>query len=102
MTPRIASAEARADHTIRIEWRDGSIDVVDFAPVVARGGVMTALADRAFFVDKLVVDADGYSVGWTTEPQAEDEVGGIDFSARSLWYRAHPDDLRRDHPAAAE
>ena len=102
MMPRIARAIAQPDTSVRVEWTDGSIDVIDFKPIVAHGGVMAALADRAFFVSGMQVDAEGYSLGWPSTPASPAEVGGIDFSAQGLWYRAHPDDLKRDHPAAAE
>ncbi|HSI01964.1 MAG TPA: hypothetical protein VLA02_15270 [Reyranella sp.] len=63
---------------------------------------MNALADPAFFVERIAVDPDGYSLGWPSTPIAPEEVGGIDFSAQGLWYRAHPEGLERDHSAAAE
>jgi len=40
----------------------------------------------------MYVAEDGYYLGWPEE---------IDFSADSLWYRTHPEDLKRDHPDAA-
>jgi hypothetical protein len=49
---------------------------------------MKALADPAFFVEGIAVDPDGYSLGWPSTPLAPEEVGGIDFSAQGLWYRA--------------
>jgi hypothetical protein len=102
MMPRIAKATAEPGFLMRIEWRDGRFDVIDFKPIITQGGVMTALADPTFFATGFSVDPDGYSLGWPSTPTAADEVGGIDFSAQGLWYRAHPQDLQRDHPAAAE
>lgn len=102
MMPRIAKATAEPGFLMRIEWQDGRVDMIDFKPIVAKGGVMTALSDQAFFASGFSVDSEGYSLGWPTMPESAGEVGGIDFSAQGLWYRAHPEDLQRDHPAAAE
>jgi hypothetical protein len=96
MSHRIKAALAKPDFSVQIEWQDGSSDTIDFKPIIARGGVMNRLADPEFFVNALQVEADGYALGWPTTPDRPDEVGGIDFSAASLWYRAHPDDLKRD------
>ena len=102
MMPRIARAIAEPDALLRIQWLDGRADAIDFKPIIALGGVMKALADPIFFATGFSVDLDGYSVGWPSLPNSPDEVGGIDFSAQGLWYRAHPEDLKRDHRAAAE
>ena len=102
MMPRIAKATADPNYLLRIEWPDGCTDVIDFKPIIAQGSVMTALADATFSATGFSVDPDGYSLGWSSTPGAADEVGGIDFSAQGLWCRVHPEDLKRDHPAAAE
>lgn len=101
MTHRIASARARSDLTVEIEWREGGSDVVDFGPIVARGGVMSRLGDRRFFVEAMRVEPDGYGLGWPSEPANPNEASGIDFSASGLWYRAHPDELAKDLGDAA-
>lgn len=88
----IATAKANPDHTIEIQWQHGPTSVVDFKPTIAKGGVFTPMADPEFFVDRMYVADDGYYLGWPEE---------IDFSADSLWYRTHPDDLKRDYPDAA-
>ena len=82
MFASIKAARARPDQTVEIEWGDGSLSVVDFAPTIEKGGVFAALGDRDFFVGKLSLGGDG---DWLTWP------GEIDFSADSLWYRSHPD-----------
>ncbi|CAN5373477.1 hypothetical protein BH10PSE6_BH10PSE6_11750 [soil metagenome] len=102
MMPRIAKATAEPNFLLRVEWQDGRTNVIDFKPITAQGGVMTALADAAFFATGFTVDSDGYGLGRPSTPSAADEVGGIDFSAQGLWYRVHPEDLKRDHPTAAE
>ena len=42
MMPRIAKATAEPNFLLRIEWQDGRTDVIDFKPIIAQGGVMTA------------------------------------------------------------
>ncbi|HRJ59719.1 MAG TPA: DUF2442 domain-containing protein [Azospirillaceae bacterium] len=91
----IEKATAHPDFTVTIQWRDGAESTVDFKPTIAKGGVFTPMADPDFFVERMHVDEDGYSLGWPEE---------VDFSADSLWYRTHPEDLERDYgvTAAAE
>lgn len=84
----IAKAKANRDHTIDIEWQHGASSTVDFKATIAKGGVFTPMADPEFFATKMYVADDGYYLGWPEE---------IDFSADSLWYRTHPEDLERDY-----
>ncbi|WP_431858627.1 DUF2442 domain-containing protein [Azospirillum sp.] len=93
----IAHAKARDDLTVEIDWCEGGRDVVDLRPVAARGGVFAALADPAFFVAAMTVENGGYGLVWPRTPATDDEVGGIDISADSLWYRAHPEEWRKDY-----
>jgi hypothetical protein len=102
MSPRIKRAVAHDDFSVEIAWSDGTTDRVDFRPIIARDGVMTALADARFFVSGMRVEPDGYGLGWPTKPRSSKEAGGIDFSAQGLWYRAHPDKLKQDRTDAAE
>ena len=102
MNPRIARTVARDDFSVEITWADGGVDRIDFRPIIERGGVMAALDDARFFTSKLRVESDGYGLGWPSQPQNSKEVGGIDFSAQGLWYRAHPDKLAQDRTDAAE
>ena len=82
MLATIKAAKARPDHTVEIEWGDGSRSVVDFAPTITKGGVFAALADMDFFVTRLSIGDDGDWLSWP---------GDLDFSADSLWFRSHPD-----------
>lgn len=84
----IARATANRDHTVDIHWQHGPSSTVDFKPTIAKGGVFTPMADPEFFATKMQVDPEGYCLGWPDE---------VDFSADSLWYRTHPDDLQRDY-----
>ena len=88
----IAEATPNPDFTVTIRWKHGAVSVVDFKSTIAKGGVGAVLADPEFFVGKMYVGEEGYYLGWPEE---------IDFSADSLWYRTHPEDLKRDYPDAA-
>ncbi|KPF88104.1 hypothetical protein IP70_01100 [alpha proteobacterium AAP38] len=88
----IEEATANPDFTVTIRWKHDAISTVDFKGNIEKGGVCTVMADPAFFTTKMYVGGDGYYLGWPEE---------IDFSADSLWYRTHPEDLKRDYPDAA-
>lgn len=88
----IAEATPNQDFTVTIRWKHGPVTTVDFKPNIRKGGVCTVLADPEFFMTKMHIGEDGYYLGWPEE---------IDFSADSLWYRTHPEDLKRDYPDAA-
>lgn len=87
----IEKAEANPDFTVTLHWAGGGSDRVDFRPLM-EGPALTPLHDRSFFQSKLEVVHDGYAIGWP---------GDLHFSADSLWYRTHPEDLKRDYPEAA-
>lgn len=88
----IEKAVPHRDFTVTITWKHGAESTVDFARSIAKGGVCTVLADPDFLVGKMYVAEDGYYLGWPVE---------IDFSADSLWYRTHPEDLERDYDATS-
>jgi aspartyl/asparaginyl beta-hydroxylase (cupin superfamily) len=90
MLHRMVSAKARPDYFVDIVWDDGSKSAVSFADLVGRG-VCAAMADTKYFVERMGIADEGYALAWPDE---------IEFSADSLWYKAHPDDARRDFDAA--
>jgi hypothetical protein len=45
MLYEIAEAIAHPDHTVTITWSDGARGVVDFLPIIDRGGWFTPLRD---------------------------------------------------------
>ncbi len=55
----ITEAVARADHTVTITWSDGVCGVVDFLPIIDRGGWFTPLRDGDYFVATMVRLVDG-------------------------------------------
>jgi len=87
----IRSARANPDFTVTIDWMEGGTDTIDFKPLI-QGPALAPVRDPHFFLSKLEVVHDGYAMGWPDE---------LHFSADSLWYRAHPEDLKRDYPDVA-
>jgi hypothetical protein len=84
---RIVRAKANRDFTVEISWEDGSTSTADFKHVVGRG-VAAQMADPAYFAEHMSIGGDGDWLEWP---------GEVDFSADSLWYKAHPDELKRDY-----
>ncbi len=74
----ITRAVARPDHTVEITWSDGATGVVDFLPIIDRGGWFTPLRDGDYFAATMVILPDGAGLTWPEE---------IDYSS---------DGLRRD------
>lgn len=87
----IEKAKAHEDFTVTIHWVDGGVDTLDFRPLL-QGPAFETLRDPEYFAANLDVVHDGYAIGWPDE---------LHFSADSLWYRTHPEDLKRDYPDAA-
>lgn len=71
----ITRAVARPDHTVTVTWSDGTTRVVDFLPVIDRGGWFTPLRDGDYFASTMVVLPDGAGLTWPEE---------IDYSADFL------------------
>ena len=84
---RIKAARARPGFTVEVEWDDGDRSTVSFAGAVGKG-VAGPLADPAYFVGNMTVGGEGDWLAWPND---------VDFAADSLWYKAHPADLKRDY-----
>lgn len=80
----IASAVANPDHTVFITWSDGVAGVVDFLPIIDRGGCFTPLREGAYFVSTMVLLPSGAGLTWPEE---------IDYSADFLRRVAFPNGL---------
>ena len=78
---QIAHATAHLDHTVTIEWDDGVQGVVDFLPVIDRGGWFTPLRDPDYFVANMMLLPAGAGLTWPEE---------IDYSADGLRQEAFP------------
>lgn len=77
----IIEAIARPDHTVSITWSDGVRGLVDFLPIIDRGGWFTPLRDGDYFVSTMVMLPDGAGLTWPEE---------IDYSADFLRQVAFP------------
>ncbi len=80
----IRSAAARPDHMLEVTWTDGQSAVIDFLPIIDRGGWFTPLRDGDVFASSLVLLPDGAGVTWPEE---------IDYSADFLRMVAFPNGL---------
>jgi hypothetical protein len=77
----IVEAIARSDHTVAVTWSDGVRAVVDFLPIIDRGGWFTPLRDADYFTATMVALPAGAGVTWPEE---------IDYSADFLRQVAFP------------
>jgi hypothetical protein len=80
----IVDAVAHPDHTVSITWSDGARGVVDFLPIIDRGGWFTPLRDPEYFVAEMIRLPDGIGLTWPEE---------IDFSADGLRRAAFPNGI---------
>jgi hypothetical protein len=80
----ITKAIAHPDHTITITWSDGVQGVVDFLPIIDRGGWFTPLRDGDYFVASMLRLAGDTGLTWPEE---------IDYSADFLRQVAFPNGL---------
>ena len=86
----IAAVHTAGDREIAITWREGDISRIDIAPMIAEGGVFTALKDPAIFA-AVRVGYRGRSVLWLDRDGDE-----IDLCADALWLETHKS---QDHAA---
>jgi hypothetical protein len=82
MLYEIAEAIAHPDHTVTITWSDGARGVVDFLPIIDRGGWFTPLRDGDWFATNMVILGGGIGLTWPEE---------MDYSADGLRRDAFPD-----------
>jgi len=81
---KIAEAVAHPDHTVTITWSDGVCGVVDFLPIIDRGGWFTPLRDGDYFAATMIALPDRTALTWPEE---------IDYSADFLRQMAFPNGL---------
>ena len=62
MIPKVVQAVAGANFTIYAYFHDGTVRLLDAAPLVQKGGVFSPLQDADFFRDRLTVLND--TVAW--------------------------------------
>ena len=83
MMQTIRGAEPLPESRIRLTWGDGSKSVVDFSPILAKGGVFAFLADPAAF-NAVDVGERGRTLVWR-DPDGDE----IDLCADALWRMVH-------------
>lgn len=71
----VTKLEVRPDYRLRIAFADARIAMVDFRPIIARGGVFASLASPDFFA-QVAIGEGGRYIQWPKE---------IDFCADALW-----------------
>jgi hypothetical protein len=86
MLHEIVTAVAHQDHTVTITWSDGVRGVVDFLPIIDRGGWFTPLRDPDYFVAHMILLSGGRGLTWPEE---------IDYSADGLRHAAFPNGIPR-------
>lgn len=77
----ISEVWAEPDYKVRLLYSDGIVEIVDFKPVIARGGVFAALLEPDLF-SRVSVGERGRYITWP---------GELDFCADALWLEAHGD-----------
>jgi hypothetical protein len=80
----IVEAIAHPDHTVTVTWSDGVHGVIDFLPIIDRGGWFTPLRDGDYFAATMIALSNGAGVTWPEE---------IDYSADFLRQMAFPNGL---------
>lgn len=80
----IQEAVAHPDHTVLITWSDGVRGVVDFLPIIDRGGWFTPLREGDYFAATMICLPGGTGLTWPEE---------IDYSADFLRQVAFPNGL---------
>jgi hypothetical protein len=80
----IVDAVAHPDHTVTITWSDGVRGVVDFLPIIDRGGWFTPLRDPDWFTSTMILLPGGIGLTWPEE---------IDYSADGLRREAFPNGI---------
>jgi hypothetical protein len=84
----IVEAVAHRDHTITVTWSDGVRAVIDFLPIIDRGGWFTPLRDGDYFAETMVTLPAGAGLTWPEE---------IDYPADFLRRVAFPDGIPSSH-----
>lgn len=79
MLRTIRSVTPAPNYKLRLTYADGETIVVDFTPVIQRGGVFAPLSDPAFFLQVSIGERGRY-IQWP---------GELDFCADALWLEGH-------------
>ncbi len=80
----LTGAVAHPDHTVALTWSDGASGVIDFLPIIDRGGWFTPLREGDYFAATMLTLPEGAGVTWPEE---------INYSADFLRQVAFPNGL---------
>lgn len=83
--PTVVQAIAGDDFTVYAYCNDGAVRLVDVKPLIARGGVFTAISDPAVFKELLTVMND--TVAWDVAGN-RDETKCIDLDPINIFKTA--------------
>jgi hypothetical protein len=61
----IVQIEPRSDLTVRVIWSDGRKTRVDFAPIIERSPVFSAMRDPNYFVREAKIAHTGSAIAWS-------------------------------------
>jgi Protein of unknown function (DUF2442) len=93
MQHRITAASALDGYRLALVFDGDVAATVDLAPFFAEGEVTEPFRrDPNLFAAGLTIGGDGDWLAWPNE---------VEIDADALWYKAFPDDLRRDHGVEA-
>jgi len=79
MLRAIRSVAPEQNYKLRLTYADGETIIVDFIPVIQRGGVFAPLSDPEFF-SQVSIGERGRYIQWP---------GELDFCADALWLEGH-------------
>jgi hypothetical protein len=82
MMRTIVQADPLPGYKVNLVYSDGETVIADFEPLIAMGGVYSALADPDYFA-QVSVGERGRFIQWP---------GELDFCADALWLDAHSSD----------
>jgi hypothetical protein len=75
MLHRITRIVPESGYRLRLSFGDGLDGIVDFTPIVEKGGVFAPMRDRAFFA-RVELHPNGRLISWP---------GELEFCADALW-----------------
>ncbi|NER19480.1 MAG: DUF2442 domain-containing protein [Symploca sp. SIO1B1] len=80
MLYQITKVTVEEERKLRIFYTNESSIIVDFHPIIQKGGILTKLADPEFFAQVSIGERGRY-IQWP---------GEIEFCADALWFESHP------------
>ena len=82
MLHRISRVVPLSDSTLQLTYSNDGIVIVDFKPLIRRGGIFTSLGNSEFF-SQVEIGEGGRYIQWP---------GELDFCADALWLQQHVKD----------